>query len=107
AYDADGHAARALPPASGLALWACPEGGGYWLLAAPDGGVTLFDRADFAPRGRFRDAAGRPLRALDLHAAGTPRFPAGALYATTGDAQLAFDLRAIATTLDLSPDCVQ
>ncbi|MGN6513046.1 MAG: hypothetical protein ACTHKZ_05650 [Lysobacteraceae bacterium] len=100
-------AARVLPAASGLALWTCPEGGGYWLLADPHGEVALYDRATLAPAGRFRDAMGRPLGALDLHAAGTPRFPAGVLYAAAGDALLAFDLRDIAAALELAPDCVQ
>ena len=108
AYDADGHAdTHALPAAAGLALWACPDGGGYWLLAGAHGDVSLLDRATLAPRGRFRDATGRTLGALELHAAGSPRFPAGALYAAAGDAVQAYDLREIATALDLAPDCVQ
>ena len=107
AYDAAGQAdGRTLPPATGMALWTCPDGGGYWLLAGP-GEVSVLDRATFAPRGRFRDATGRALGALELHAAGSPRFPAGALYAAAEDAVLAYDLRDIATTLGLDADCVQ
>lgn len=108
AYDADGHAdPGALPAAAGLALWTCPDGGGYWLLAGANGEVGLFDRATLAPRGRFREPNGRAFRALELHAAGSPRFPAGALYAAAGDVVQAYDLREIATALDLAPDCVQ
>ncbi|NUS38048.1 MAG: hypothetical protein HOQ02_03375 [Lysobacter sp.] len=108
AYDVAGHAGdHALPPAAALALWTCPDGGGYWLLAGPQDGIAVFDRATLAPRGGFDAAAGRPLTALDLHAAGSTRFPAGALYAVAGDTLVAFDLREIATALDLARDCVQ
>ncbi|MCY7312867.1 MAG: phytase, partial [Pseudoxanthomonas sp.] len=45
---------------------------------------------------------------LALHAVGTPRFPAGALYAVHDDrAVAAFDLRDVVRALDLPVRCMQ
>ena len=97
--------------AEGVALWSCPDGGGYWFAVdqlAPLTIFHLFDRVSLAPRGSFEGKVTSHTDGVDLHAAGTRRFPGGVLYAVHDDKSLAaFDLRDVATTLGLASDCVQ
>lgn len=113
-YDLEGrYRARSLPlfdaDAEGVALWTCDAGEGYWI------GVDqlqptlfrLFDRTTLEPVKTF---SGRVVANTDgqaLYAVGTPRFPAGALYALHDDkAVAAFDLRDIVRALGLSDRCM-
>ena len=97
--------------AEGVALWSCPDGGGYWVAVdqlAPLTLFHLFDRATLAARGSFTGQVTAHTDGVDLHAAGTRRFPGGVLYAVHDDKALAaFDLREVAATLGLARDCVQ
>jgi 3-phytase len=97
--------------AEGVALWTCPDGGGYWVAVDQLAPLTIFhffDRETLAPRGSFQGAVTAHTDGVDLHAAGTRRFPGGVLYAVHDDkAVAAFDLRAVAGTLGLAADCVQ
>lgn len=114
-YSLDGmYRSHSLPPfdsdAEGIALWACDAGAGYWI------GVDqlqptvfrIFDRITLKPVKTF---SGRVVANTDgqvLYAAGTPRFPAGALYTLHDDkAVAAFDLRDIVRTLGLSDRCMR
>ena len=115
-YRMDGaYTGKDLPPrhfraqAEGVALWACPDAGGYWITADQSSDRTvfhLFDRQTLAFVGSF---AGDEVALTDgiwLHASGTPRFPAGVLYAAHDDAGVgAFDWREIAAALGLREDC--
>jgi len=97
--------------AEGVALWSCPDGGGYWFAVDQLSPLTifhLFDRTTLAPSGSFAGKVTSHTDGVDLHAAGTRRFPGGVLYAVHDDKALAaFDLRDVATTLGLARDCVQ
>lgn len=97
--------------AEGVVLWSCPDGGGYWIAVdqlAPLTIFHLFDRATLAPRGSFEGNVTAHTDGVALHAAGTPRFPGGALYAVHDDKSVtAFDLRDVVRTLGLAQDCVQ
>jgi 3-phytase len=115
-YTLDGRpTGRRLPPASfraqaeGVALWSCPDGSGYWIAVdqlAPLTAFHLFDRTTLQPRGSFRGRVTAHTDGVVLHAAATPSFPGGALFAVHDDrAVTAFDLRTVATTLDLAPGC--
>ncbi|MCD9005050.1 hypothetical protein LDO31_02135 [Luteimonas sp. XNQY3] len=58
------------------------------------------------PAGRFTGAHVAATDGIALHPAPTARFPAGALFAVDDDAAMvAFDLREVATALQLDPDC--
>ena len=96
--------------AEGVALWTCPGGGGYWIAVdqlAPLTIFHLFDRVTLAPRGSFQGAVTAHTDGVALHAIASTRFPGGALYAVHDDeAVAAFDLRDVAATLGLAPDCV-
>lgn len=97
--------------AEGVALWSCPDGGGYWVAVdqlAPLTIFHLFDRTGLAASGSFEGKVTSHTDGVDLHAAGTRRFPGGVLYAIDDDKALAaFDLRDVAATLGLAQDCVQ
>jgi 3-phytase len=97
--------------AEGVALWSCPDGGGYWIAVdqlAPLTIFHLFDRATLAPAGSFEGGVTAHTDGVALHAAATPRFPGGALYAVHDDKSVtAFDLRDVVRTLGLTQDCVQ
>jgi 3-phytase len=97
--------------AEGVALWTCPDGGGYWIAVdqlAPLTLFHLFDRATLAPRGSFRGEVTAHTDGVALHAAATPSFPGGALFAVHDDkAVTAFDLRDVARVLQLPGGCVE
>ena len=115
-YRMDGtYTGQDLPPrhfraqAEGVALWSCPDDSGYWITADQSSDRTvfhLFDRQTLAFVGSF---AGDEVALTDgiwLHASGTPRFPAGVLYAAHDDAGVgAFDWREIAAALGRREDC--
>ncbi|TZF91745.1 phytase [Cognatilysobacter lacus] len=117
-YTLDGHdtgggaAAGAFAAhAAGVALWDCPGGDGYWIAADPLAPLAVFhvvDRRTLAPRGSFRGRVTSHTRGIALHAAGTPSFPGGVLYAVHDDRAIAaFDLRDIASALHLDEQCVR
>ena len=92
-----------------MALWTCDAGAGYWI------GVDqlqptvfrLFDRTTLAPVKTFSGQVVANTDGQVLYAVGTPRFPAGALYALHDDkAVAAFDLRDIVRALGLSDRCM-
>jgi 3-phytase len=93
----------------GIALWACTADKGYWLVADQLQPLTifrLFERHTLAPGGEFTGAITAWTDGIALHAAATPRFPHGVLYAVHDDkAVVAFDLADIARALRLDPDC--
>jgi 3-phytase len=111
------YSGRSLPQdsfaaeAEGVALWSCPDGGGYWIAVdqlAPLTIFHLFDRVTLAPAGSFQGNVTAHTDGVALHAAATPRFPGGALYAVHDDKSVtAFDLRDVVRTLALAQDCVQ
>jgi len=101
---------RFAADAEGIALWDCEVDGGWW-IAVDQRSPTLFrlyDRASLAPAGIF---AGEVVSQTDgeaLYAAGTPRFPDGALFVQHDNrAVAAFDLRDIARALHLRGSCLQ
>lgn len=115
-YTLDGRpTGRRLPPASfraqpeGIALWSCPDGGGYWIAVdqlAPLTAFHLFDRTTLQPRGSFQGRVTAHTDGVVLHAAATPSFPGGVLFAVHDDrAVTAFDLRAVERALSLAPGC--
>lgn len=115
-YGFDGrYTGRSLPmgtftgEAEGVALWDCGADAGYWLAAdqtLPQTGFHLFDRSTLAPRGSFRGEVTANTDGIALHAAATPRFQAGVLYAVHDDRALAaFDLAEVIRALDLDPAC--
>ena len=115
-YTLDGrYTGRRLPQAAfraqaeGVALWSCPDGAGYWIAVdqlAPLTVFHLFDRTSLAPRGSFQGQVTASTDGVALHAAATPSFPGGALFAVHRDrAVTAFDLREVARALDLAPGC--
>ncbi len=97
--------------AEGVALWSCPNGAGYWIAVdqlAPLTIFHLFDRVTLAPRGSFRGAVTAHTDGVALHAAATPSFPGGALFAVHDDkAVTAFDLREVTRILGLAPGCTE
>lgn len=115
-YTLDGrYTGRRLPAGTfdaepeGIALWACTADSGYWVVADQLYPLTifrLFDRQTLAPRGAFTGKVTAWTDGIALHAAGTARFPHGALFAMHDDkAMTAFDLRDIAEALQLAPAC--
>jgi len=96
--------------AEGIALWACDAGQGYW-IAVDQLRPTIFrifDRSSLQPLKTFSGKVVANTDGQVLYAAGTPRFPAGALFALHDDkAVAAFDLRDIARALGLSDRCMQ
>lgn len=112
---AGSHTGRRLPQsmfqaqAEGVALWTCPDGGGYWIAVdqlAPLTVFHLFDRTTLEPRGSFQGRVTAHTDGVTLHAASTPSFPGGAMFAVHDDkAVTAFDLRDVARTLRLAPGC--
>ena len=116
-YGFDGRwSGRSLPEgtfageAEGVVLWACGATSGYWLAVDQQAPLTwfhLFDRASLAPAGSFQGAVTANTDGIALHAAATPRFPGGALYAVHDDrAVSAFDLRDIVDRLGLDRACL-
>lgn len=116
-YGFDGRwSGRSLPEgtfageAEGVALWACGATTGYWLAVDQQAPLTwfhLFDRASLAPVGSFHGAVTANTDGIALHAAATPRFPGGVLYAVHDDrAVAAFDLGEIVGLLGLDPACL-
>lgn len=95
--------------AEGVALWSCAQGAGYWIAVdqlAPLTVFHLFDRTTLAPRGSFRGAVTAHTDGVALHAASTPSFPGGVLYAVHDDRAIAaFDLRDVVRTLGLPGGC--
>lgn len=97
--------------AEGVVLWSCPGGAGYWIAVdqlAPLTQFHLFDRATLAPRGSFQGAVTAHTDGVALHAATTPSFPSGVLYAVHDDRAIAaFDLRDVAKALGLQDRCTR
>lgn len=117
-YDLEGrYTGRSLPDgafageAEGVALWDCSFEHGYWVAAdqvLPQTVFHLFDRVTLAPRGSFHGRVTANTDGIALHAAATPRFPAGALYAVHDDRALAaFDLLEVIRALGLDPACAR
>lgn len=117
-YDLAGrYLQRSLPThlfraeAEGVALWSCSLDDGYWIASDQTHPLTtfhVFERAALAYRGSFTGNATAHTDGIALHAAATPRFPHGALFAVHDDkAVTAFDLREVALALKLSGDCVR
>ncbi|KGM57438.1 hypothetical protein N799_08365 [Lysobacter arseniciresistens ZS79] len=115
-YHLDGRATgRSLPQdvfaaeAEGVALWACSADTGYWLAVdqlEPRTLFHLFERDSLRPAGSFRGTRTAFTDGVALHAASTPTFPHGALFAVHADtAVVAFDLQEIARGLGLAPEC--
>ncbi|MET0892057.1 MAG: phytase [Pseudoxanthomonas sp.] len=96
--------------AEGIALWACDAGLGYW-IAVDQLRPTIFrifDRTSLQPLKTFSGKVVANTDGQVLYAAGTPRFPAGALFALHDDkAVAAFDLRDVVRALGLSDRCMQ
>ena len=94
-----------------MALWTCPDGSGYWIAVdqlAPLTLFHLFDRTTLESRGSFRGEVTAHTAGVALHAAATPGFPGGALFAVHDDkAVSAFDLRDVARVLQLPGGCVE
>jgi 3-phytase len=97
--------------AEGVALWTCANGNGYWIAVdqlAPLTVFHLFDRATLAPRGSFEGEVTAHTDGVALHAASTPAFPDGALFAVHDDKSVtAFDLSEVVRVLGLSADCTR
>lgn len=93
----------------GIALWSCSVDGGYWIVAdqlRPRTVFRVFDRAQLTLAGSFTGARVAATDGIALHPSPTARFPSGALFAVDDDASVvAFDLREVATALQLDPDC--
>lgn len=115
-YDFDGRpTGRAIPDgtfsaeAEGVALWSCGTDSGYWVAVDQLEPLTrffVFDRETLALRGTFTGDKTAYTDGIALHAAATPGFPAGALYAVHNDgAVAAFDLGDVARALALDPRC--
>ncbi len=116
-YDFNGrYNGRSLPDgtflgeAEGVALWHCLDDLGYWVAVdqqAPLTNFHLFDRHNIDPSGSFHGRVTSQTDGIALHAAATPRFPAGALFAVHDDrAVVAFDLRDVVDALGLDPACL-
>lgn len=114
-YTLDGrYSGRSLPAftadAEGVALWACDANAGYW-IAVDQLRPTIFrvfDRDSLEPRGTFSGERVSNTDGLAVHASGTARFPAGALYTLQDDKAIAaFDLREVARAMNLSEQCVR
>lgn len=104
-----------LPPetfaaeAEGVVLWPCGPSSGYWVAVdqlAPLTRFHLFDRETLRAAGSFHGTITAFTDGVALHAAATPTFPAGALFAVHDDqAVVAFDLGEVAGALGLAPEC--
>lgn len=94
--------------AEGIALWSCPDGDGYWIATDQYADRSLFHvygRETLEHLGAF---AGNTANTdgVWLHAASSPRFPAGVFYAVDDDRGVgAFDWRDIARGLKLRERC--
>lgn len=96
--------------AEGVALWACDAGEGYWVAVDQVRPTVfrIFDRTSLQPLKTFSGKVVANTDGQVLYAAGTKRFPAGALFALHDDkAVAAFDLRDVAKALGLSERCMQ
>ena len=107
----NGHSLPAFTAdAEGVALWACDASEGYW-VAVDQLRPTLFrvfDRRSLEPMGTFSGEQVANTDGQALYAAGTARFPAGALYTLQDDKAIAaFDLRDVVKALELSEACVR
>jgi 3-phytase len=100
---------RFVGDAEGIALWDCEIDDGWW-IAVDQLSPSLFrvyDRASLAPVGTFTGQTVSQTDGQALYAAGTPRFPEGALFVQHDDRALAaFDLREVATALHLHGACL-
>jgi 3-phytase len=100
---------RFAADAEGVALWDCDVDSGWW-IAVDQTSPTLFrlyDRASLAPVGTFSGQVVAQTDGEALYAAGTPRFPDGALFVQHDNrAVAAFDLREVARALHLRGSCV-
>lgn len=114
-YTLDGlYRSHSLPifdaDAEGVALWACDADMGYW-VAVDQLRPTVFRLYDRKNLELVKTFSGKVVANTDgqvLYAVGTPRFPAGALYALHDDkAVAAFDLRDLVKALGLSGRCMQ
>ena len=114
-YTLDGlYRSHSLPvfdaDAEGVALWACDADAGYW-IAVDQLRPTVFRLYDRKNLELVKTFSGKVVANTDgqvLYAVGTPRFPAGALYALHDDkAVAAFDLRDLVKVLGLSGRCMQ
>ena len=115
-YRFDGRATgKSLPhdmfaaEAEGVALWACSAETGYWLAVdqlEPRTVFHLFERDSLRPAGSFRGETTAFTDGVVVHAASTPTFPHGALFAVHADSAVAaFDLQLIARGLGLAAEC--
>ncbi len=116
AYTLDGrYSGRSLPAftgdAEGVALWACDAANeGYWIAVDQLRPTVfrVFGRRSLAPLKTFSGEQVANTDGQALHAAGTARFPAGALYTLQDDKAIAaFDLRDVVKALGLSEQCVR
>lgn len=114
-YSLDGrYRGHSLPvfdaDAEGVALWDCDGEDGYW-IAVDQLTPTLFrvfDRTTLAPRGIFSGQTVANTDGEAIYASPTARFPAGALFVLHNDQSLAaFDLRDVASALQLKENCVR
>ncbi|TMN17573.1 phytase [Pseudoxanthomonas sp. X-1] len=98
-----------LADAEGVALWDCELDDGWW-IAADQLTPTLFRvyrRDTLAPVGTFTGKVVAQTDGVALFAAGTARFPDGALFAQHDNQSIAaFDLREIARALHLRGGCL-
>lgn len=100
--------------AEGVALWSCAGGAGdagYWIAVdqlAPLTTFHVFERRSLALAGSFHGETVSWTDGIALHAAATPDFPYGALFAVHADKSVAaFDLGDIGRALDLDPACLR
>lgn len=96
--------------AEGIALWACDAGQGYWIAVDQLRPTVfrVFDRTSLQPVKTFSGEVVANTDGQVLYAAGSARFPAGALFALHDDkAVAAFDLRDIVRALGLSDRCMR
>ena len=93
----------------GVALWRCDDDRhGYWIAVdqLKPTLFRLFERDSLRPAGSFTGAVTANTDGIALHAAATPHFPAGVLYAVNDDLSLAaFDLDAVIRALQLPEAC--
>jgi 3-phytase len=111
------YAGRSLPSdsfaaeAEGVALWTCngDPAIGYWVAVdqiVPLTTFHLFDRDRLSLVASFTGETTSWTDGVALHAAASPAFPAGALFAVHADkAVTVFDLADVARALGLAPEC--
>lgn len=105
---------HSLPPfvadAEGISLWACDASEGYWVAVDQLRPTVfrVFERRSLKPVKTFSGEQVANTDGQALYAAGTTRFPGGALYTLQDDKAIAaFDLRDVVKALGLSERCVR